>query len=109
MAVCSACQQEMTAADACIRSWENLGGQAYDRIRYGDEKRPRSWGPPPARCGDCNVSLGGFHHPGCDLERCPRCANQLLMCGCTDPVPTEPLAIEVSEEGEEDWFRDDEP
>src|ERR1700722_12936936 len=36
------------------------------------------------RCHDCNVRDGGFHHPGCDAERCPRCDGQLIGCGCLD-------------------------
>jgi hypothetical protein len=36
------------------------------------------------RCGDCGAQQGGFHHLGCDLERCPRCRGQLLSCGCPD-------------------------
>lgn len=35
-----------------------------------------------ARCGDCGVALGGFHHLGCDLEHCPSCRRHLLSCGC---------------------------
>ncbi|HNU92774.1 MAG TPA: hypothetical protein PKO25_12955 [Spirochaetota bacterium] len=35
-----------------------------------------------ARCPDCGVSIGGFHHPGCDQERCPRCGGRLSRCGC---------------------------
>lgn len=28
---------------------------------------------PPPRCHDCRVKIGGLHHPGCDMERCPVC------------------------------------
>lgn len=36
------------------------------------------------RCHDCNVKLGGFHHPNCDMEVCPKCKGQLISCGCLD-------------------------
>jgi hypothetical protein len=28
------------------------------------------------------VVTGGYHHPGCDMEICPRCGNQLITCDC---------------------------
>ncbi len=36
------------------------------------------------RCPDCNVRIGGYHHPGCEYEICPKCSGQLLTCGCLD-------------------------
>ena len=29
------------------------------------------------RCSDCNVAVGGWHHPGCTVALCPDdCGNQ---------------------------------
>lgn len=36
------------------------------------------------RCHDCGIKPGGYHHPGCDMERCPKCEGQLISCGCLD-------------------------
>jgi len=36
----------------------------------------------PGKCHDCCTPAGGFHHPGCDMERCPKCGGQLITCGC---------------------------
>jgi hypothetical protein len=35
-------------------------------------------------CPDCKVRIGGFHHPGCMYETCPRCEGRLVECGCTE-------------------------
>jgi hypothetical protein len=39
---------------------------------------------PNHRCHDCNVKLGSYHHPGCDMERCPKCGGQLISCDCIE-------------------------
>jgi hypothetical protein len=39
-------------------------------------------------CPTCNVKHGGFHHPGCNWERCPKCNGQLVRCGCLEETKT---------------------
>ena len=35
-------------------------------------------------CGDCGIrnEEGRFHHIFCEVERCPKCGNQLARCQC---------------------------
>jgi hypothetical protein len=40
---------------------------------------------PNGRCHDCSIKHGRQHHPGCDVERCPRCGGQRITCGCENP------------------------
>jgi hypothetical protein len=47
-------------------------------IPWGKE---RGWSA-KSRCGDCGVVRGGFHHLGCDIQRCPRCFGQMMSCDC---------------------------
>ena len=35
------------------------------------------------RCPDCDVDVGEFHLPGCDIEVCPKCAGQAISCRCS--------------------------
>jgi len=80
MAVCDYCGQEMT--DPTTKSCRSDSiifpdGECLRPIPYAPE-----YGGPDRRCHDCNVTRGGFHHAGCDMERCPRCGGQLISCGC---------------------------
>lgn len=77
MATCPDCEQEMTTAASCTVDAVILQGERFPRHRV---RRPIG---PADRCGDCGVQRGGFHHLGCDLERCPCCGGQMISCGCS--------------------------
>lgn len=76
MTICECCGEEMTV-DTCI---------ANKFITYPDGEEWHSlahhFSESSGRCHDCNIKHGGKHHPGCDVERCPRCKGQLITCGC---------------------------
>ena len=99
MAVCSWCHGEMTSAISCIVDAFHRNGRRFDMISFGDEPSRRTGGD---RCGDCGVVRGGWHHPGCDLQRCPACGHQLMSCGCrfdedragASHSPVEPLGVD---------------
>jgi hypothetical protein len=77
-AICESCGQEMLPSTNCSMKHILLIDGSYERHRYKG-----GWGH---TCGDCGVAKGGFHHPGCDVERCPRCREQLIMCGCWEDL-----------------------
>jgi hypothetical protein len=75
MAKCDWCKQEMTENNETC--FENK------TVDYPDgEKLPSI--ASDEDCHDCNIKAGGKHHPGCDMERCPKCRGQLISCGCLD-------------------------
>ena len=76
MAVCTWCDREMLIADSCGVEVLHRGGVPVAMLPW----RPDRAGP--NRCHDCGVLPGGFHHPGCDEQRCAICGGQMLMCGC---------------------------
>jgi hypothetical protein len=99
MAICEWCHGEMTVATSCSVNAFHRNGRRFHMVPFGDESgRPTSGD----RCGDCGVSRGGWHHPGCDLQPCPACGRQLISCGCrfdedeTDAsdLLTEPLGVD---------------
>jgi hypothetical protein len=80
MAVCQYCGREMLAATTCTIEKLVFPEWSLSRIPFGSEKPARR----VQRCGDCGVDRGGYHHPGCDIERCPACLHQAISCGCFD-------------------------
>ena len=79
MAICDLCNREMTTADTCSVRELHRGGAAVAVFPYGKDP---GWRRLKGRCPDCGVLPGGFHHVGCDIQVCPRCRTQLLMCDC---------------------------
>jgi uncharacterized protein YbaR (Trm112 family) len=77
MAKCEICDQEMSAeTKSCTHQFVKIGDKWHLRNnRYFDD------GP---RCHDCNIEnrFPNYHHPGCDMERCPVCEGQLISCEC---------------------------
>ncbi len=82
----------MTDGTSCGDVSLNIGGVEYQPIRWGEERGYRI-GEPAYRCGDCGTPRGGVHHHGCDLEQCPACLSQALMCGCFDDLAPMPEAV----------------
>ena len=97
MAICSWCGKDMSLEET-ISCSENVkvdfGDMVADPIRYGHDTRfGFSYFSTTQRCHDCNIKIGGIHHPGCDMEECPKCHGQLISCGC------------ITEKGEESGER----
>ena len=77
---CPSCEQNMLLAAGCALEYLEIGGRRYRRLPYGDSHGVAD--PPVAPCSDCGVQLGHLHHPGCALERCPKCSGQWVSCPC---------------------------
>jgi hypothetical protein len=66
---------------SCLSDPIPIGGGFFEPIRWGDERRNSRW-VIDFPCRDCRTPIGGVHHPGCCVERCPACLGQALGCPC---------------------------
>ena len=91
MAHCNHCGQNMGEGVSCAPfgvQYPNVGTlsplafgrNADDGGTYGDTHGAA------AHCPDCGTPRGGWHHPGCRTEQCPRCGGPLSSCPCL-PLP----------------------
>lgn len=82
MAKCGYCEHEMKDRVSCIEmSVELSSGKKLPQVPYGKETRG-NYAEGGEDCHDCSTPVGGFHHPGCDVEECPNCHLQLISCDC---------------------------
>jgi hypothetical protein len=82
MAICSHCGGEMSEGISCLTDPVVIGGKAYYPVRWGQESRRLRHRYEPEERRACGTPLGGVHHPGCIMERCP----VVTACGCvTEP------------------------
>lgn len=72
MATCAYCKQEMLLGVSCKK---------FPITRWKIDPLPHTG---TENCHDCNCPPGGYHHPGCDWEKCPRCGEQAISCDCND-------------------------
>jgi hypothetical protein len=79
MAACDHCKLDMklSATRTCV--------EVPVVSKRAGSKPPLPYAGDRERCHDCNVERGGFHHPGCDDEKCPHCGQQVISCLCTEP------------------------
>lgn len=75
---CDVCEQEMTDPDtkSCTHQFVKVNGKWLLRNNHYFDKGER--------CHDCGIVNGfpNYHHPGCDMERCPVCEGQIISCEC---------------------------
>jgi hypothetical protein len=82
-AICRWCNADKHDGTTCLEVPVDTVDGPLAPVRYGAEAQ--DWGAATGtRCHDCGVRPLGFHHPGCDVEECPRCGGQLITCDCVE-------------------------
>ncbi len=87
MVICRQCEGVMGRAVSCSAETIVVRGEHFEPIPYGVETRIGWTDAPPERGRDCDVVIGGNHHPGCVVEECPACAHQRVACGFAPMTP----------------------
>ncbi|KKL97001.1 hypothetical protein LCGC14_1838840 [marine sediment metagenome] len=82
MATCEHCKEDMLKVRSCPTNHHLVDDQGtiwetIPFILFREREGRLSNG-----CHDCNVQIGARHHHNCDMERCPKCGNQLISCDC---------------------------
>ncbi len=75
MNVCTLCGRAFGNIEGCLVSHVKIGNKIYKRNKCSTLEY---------QCHDCGAGLGKFHHPGCDMEDCPKCRGQMIWCECID-------------------------
>lgn len=87
MTICDLCGNDMTTGAGCVVGALHQEGRPYELAPH---ERRRGTGAHDENCGDCSVAPGGLHHLGCDMQTCPKCRGQLLICDCRfDELPVD--------------------
>ena len=82
--LCRLCERDYGSSDSCVADKWQVPAPA---IPYGLESDLKQSADAEGwafkeRCHDCGVTLGRYHHPGCDVEQCPVCQGQAFGCKC---------------------------
>lgn len=79
------------AFDEVLENYEDeieSGGRgrlSADQIRQERDEFTARWDAESHNsrsCHDCGATVGEYHHPGCDMEACPKCGEQYFICEC---------------------------
>jgi hypothetical protein len=82
---CFDCRHDTATARSCTTATIAFpDGTTRKAVRYGE----RADAPVADRCPRCRVRAGGYHHPFCPVETCPRCEGRLAACRCLDADKT---------------------